>query len=188
AVALDRVTCNGGCRDGSRTRLLPEHRRGAGAYQATYNAARRQGQRALTPPRGRDATASRRPRRRCLRDGACRTVCAMQLDPPLPGYSRQARPFTSRAYPLTGSARRVHRLAVARRSHREGVRPSHILAALLLAMVVAAGTGLVVAATAVSSVITALSEDLPDPASLLTLRYPQPTIIYDRTGKIELGR
>ena len=112
----------------------------------------------------------------------------MQLDPPLPGYSRRARPFTSRAYPLTGSARRVHRLAVARRSHREGVRPSHILAALLVAMFVAAGTGLVVAATAVSSVITALSEDLPDPASLLTLRYPQPTIIYDRTGKIELGR
>ncbi|MBA2373038.1 MAG: transglycosylase domain-containing protein [Chloroflexi bacterium] len=33
-----------------------------------------------------------------------------------------------------------------------------------------------------------LSEDLPDPAGLTSLTFAQPTIVYDREGKVELGR
>ena len=50
---------------------------------------------------------------------------------------------------------------------------------LLLAGVAVVGT--------VASV-TALSEGLPDPTNLAALTFAQPTVVYDRTGKIQLGR
>jgi membrane peptidoglycan carboxypeptidase len=40
---------------------------------------------------------------------------------------------------------------------------------------------------AVTSFAT-LSRDLPDPKALATLSFEQPTIVYDRSGKVELGR
>src|SRR4051812_50060821 len=36
--------------------------------------------------------------------------------------------------------------------------------------------------------VAVLSQDLPDPATLGQLHFDQPTIIYDRTGEVELGR
>jgi membrane peptidoglycan carboxypeptidase len=48
---------------------------------------------------------------------------------------------------------------------------------------VAAATGGVALATVIS-----FTKDLPDPALLEDLSFAQPTIVYDRTGKIELGR
>jgi membrane peptidoglycan carboxypeptidase len=48
-------------------------------------------------------------------------------------------------------------------------------------------SGILAGATTVATV-NALSEDLPDPTQLEQLDFPQPTIIWDRTGKVELGR
>jgi membrane peptidoglycan carboxypeptidase len=36
--------------------------------------------------------------------------------------------------------------------------------------------------------VAVLSEGLPDPTNLGALTFSQPTIVYDRTGKIQLGR
>jgi membrane peptidoglycan carboxypeptidase len=54
-----------------------------------------------------------------------------------------------------------------------------IVGSLLLAGVAIVGT---VAAVAV------LSEGLPDPTNLGALTFSQPTVVYDRTGKVQLGR
>ncbi len=35
--------------------------------------------------------------------------------------------------------------------------------------------------------VTVLSDDLPDPSTLGSLTFSQPTIIYDRTGEVPLG-
>jgi membrane peptidoglycan carboxypeptidase len=45
-----------------------------------------------------------------------------------------------------------------------------------------------VAAMAGASVIGSLAEGLPDPAALTSLDFDQPTVVYDRTGKVELAR
>jgi membrane peptidoglycan carboxypeptidase len=45
-----------------------------------------------------------------------------------------------------------------------------------------------VAAMVGASVIGSLSTGLPDPTSLASLDFAQPTIVYDRTGKVELAR
>jgi len=54
-----------------------------------------------------------------------------------------------------------------------------IIGSLLLAGIAIVGT---VAAVAV------LSEGLPDPTNLGALTFAEPTVVYDRTGKIQLGR
>jgi membrane peptidoglycan carboxypeptidase len=40
----------------------------------------------------------------------------------------------------------------------------------------------------VAAAVTVLSQDLPDPSNLAALTFDQPTIVYDRTGQIQLGR
>jgi membrane peptidoglycan carboxypeptidase len=45
-----------------------------------------------------------------------------------------------------------------------------------------------VAAMVGASVIGSLTTGLPDPANLASLDFAQPTIVYDRTGKVELAR
>lgn len=49
---------------------------------------------------------------------------------------------------------------------------------------------LVVAVAVVTSIsaLGVLSADLPDPSELRSLTFAQPTIVYDRDGKVELGR
>jgi membrane peptidoglycan carboxypeptidase len=45
-----------------------------------------------------------------------------------------------------------------------------------------------VAAMVGASVVGSLTTGLPDPANLASLDFAQPTIVYDRTGKVELAR
>jgi membrane peptidoglycan carboxypeptidase len=54
-----------------------------------------------------------------------------------------------------------------------------LIGSLLLAGVAAVGT---------VAVVSALSQGLPDPSDLGALTFAQPTVVYDRTGKVELGR
>jgi penicillin-binding protein 1A len=61
------------------------------------------------------------------------------------------------------------------------------LAVALAAIVVVAATGGIALAVGVG-VIRAMANGLPDPAALDTLTFNQPTIIYDRTGTVELAR
>ena len=62
-----------------------------------------------------------------------------------------------------------------------------LLVAAILAVIALVAVGAVVAMAAVG-VVNAMAQGLPDPASLKTLTFDQPTIIYDRTGKVELAR
>ena len=61
-----------------------------------------------------------------------------------------------------------------------------VLTLLLLASMM--GVGLLAGGAAIGATIEALSAKLPDPALLADLTYAQPTIVYDRTGKVELAR
>ncbi|HEY8987422.1 MAG TPA: transglycosylase domain-containing protein, partial [Candidatus Limnocylindrales bacterium] len=67
-------------------------------------------------------------------------------------------------------------------------RVTTIVVSALLAVVI--GMSLLVGAAAVGTVavVGALSQDLPDPTSLGALTFAQPTVVYDRTGTIQLGR
>jgi membrane peptidoglycan carboxypeptidase len=112
----------------------------------------------------------------------------MDANPPLRGRLSRPRPRAAQGYEPIAHGRHLRRLAAARRERHHGGNVGRILGALTLALLVVAGSAMVVAGSAAMAVVGALSTDLPDPASLLTIRYPQPTIIYDRTGKIELGR
>jgi membrane peptidoglycan carboxypeptidase len=55
-------------------------------------------------------------------------------------------------------------------------------------VIVGVGTLVGFAGLAAVATVGALSEDLPDPAELHSLTFSQPTVVYDRTGKIELAR
>src|SRR5262245_11962262 len=79
------------------------------------------------------------------------------------GRPRPARP--------TGTGRLGNVLAVA--------LVTFLVSLLLLAGVVAVGA---------TATIAALSQGLPDPADLGALTFSQPSIVYDRTGSVELGR
>jgi membrane peptidoglycan carboxypeptidase len=67
-------------------------------------------------------------------------------------------------------------------------RVTTIIVSALVTFIV--GTGLLVGIAAVGTVATvgALSKDLPDPTNLGALTFAEPTVVYDRTGKIQLGR
>ena len=81
------------------------------------------------------------------------------------------------------------RRAAARARGRSGpslVLRGLVLVPLILLVVVVAGVG-ATGLVAVSS-IAALSQDLPDPQALSTLSFDEPTLVYDRTGKVQLAR
>src|SRR5215217_5864814 len=59
---------------------------------------------------------------------------------------------------------------------------------IMLAVVVAAAATGGIAVAVGAGVIKAMTNGLPDPAALESLTFNQPTIIYDRTGKVELAR
>src|SRR6266850_8408692 len=63
-----------------------------------------------------------------------------------------------------------------------------IAAVVLLGVTVGLASMGGVAAMVGASVIGSLSNGLPDPTSLASLDFAQPTIVYDRTGKVELAR
>jgi membrane peptidoglycan carboxypeptidase len=58
------------------------------------------------------------------------------------------------------------------------------IAVFALGLTSALGVG----ALATFGVVNALANGLPDPAALETLSFDQPTVVYDRTGKVELAR
>src|SRR5262245_34932518 len=61
--------------------------------------------------------------------------------------------------------------------------------AIALAIVLgASAAGIAMFGLAATATVAYLSEDLPDPSQLQTLTFAQPTIVYDRDGKVELGR
>src|SRR5207247_1335974 len=69
-----------------------------------------------------------------------------------------------------------------------GSKAARLLLSVLLAIVVGTvAAGSLVAMTAMS-VVNALAAGLPDPTDLNSLAFAQPTIIYDRTGTVELAR
>lgn len=74
-----------------------------------------------------------------------------------------------------------------RKPRRRGPVGQVLLAAFVIAVVGLGAFGAVVAIAGVG-VVNALAQGLPDPSTLTTLTYDQPTIIYDRTGTVELAR
>ena len=79
-----------------------------------------------------------------------------------------------------------------RASHRHHQRQRSRLGtfvAIALAVVLGAtAAGFAVVGLAATATVAYLSEDLPDPSQLESLTFAQPTILYDRDGKVELGR
>ena len=92
---------------------------------------------------------------------------------------------------LTAGRRAISLSAAPRRAPgddraRRWSSAASLLLPLLLLVVVVAGVG-ATGLVAVSS-IAALSQDLPDPQALSTLSFDEPTLVYDRTGKVQLAR
>lgn len=63
-----------------------------------------------------------------------------------------------------------------------------MVATLSLSLVVVVTGGVGLAGVVAVASITFLSADLPDPSALQTLTFSQPTVVYDRSGSVELGR
>ena len=63
-----------------------------------------------------------------------------------------------------------------------------VLAVVLIAGMVTVAGAVGAAALTTAAAVGALSEGLPDPSQLGQLTFDQPTVVYDRTGKVELGR
>ena len=59
---------------------------------------------------------------------------------------------------------------------------------MVIAGAIALAAVVLVGALVATTVVGALARGLPDPADLEGLTFAQPTVIYDRTGKIELAR
>src|SRR5262245_25292576 len=75
----------------------------------------------------------------------------------------------------------------ARRPTRGG-RLFSILAGGLAIATVSLGLIAIVGVIAISATIGVLSMGLPNPDELQSLTFAQPTVVYDRSGKVELGR
>jgi len=104
---------------------------------------------------------------------------------------------------MTGSARRLgSRASVTRSSRLHAIlsvrrvarrkpagRPiGRILIVVALVALLGVGTAGGLGVGLAASVIGSLAQGLPDPTTLDTLTFSQPTIVYDRTGTIELAR
>ncbi len=104
---------------------------------------------------------------------------------------------------MTGSARRLGSRASVRRTSRlhavlsarrvarrkPAGRPiGRILIVVVLVALLGVGTAGGLGVGLAASVIGSLAAGLPDPTNLDSLTFSQPTIVYDRTGTIELAR
>ena len=67
-------------------------------------------------------------------------------------------------------------------------RVTRIVIGLLTTILVGSIALVGVAAVGTLATVAALSQGLPDPTNLSALTFSQPTTVYDRTGKIQLGR
>lgn len=100
------------------------------------------------------------------------------------------RPLPGRRAPWRLSARTRAALAILDLEQHRPTRPPFGRIALVAFLVVvlavtSIGGGLVLLG---ASVIGSLARGLPDPANLSSLDFAQPTIVYDRTGTVELAR
>lgn len=101
--------------------------------------------------------------------------------------SRRYRP--SRPTHLSPAAKRAALTHYYRRSTGSGSSVLGTVVSLALVGLLALFlTGSVVLGAAAVTVVHGLEADLPDPARLEQLDFAQPTIIYDRTGTVELAR
>lgn len=102
---------------------------------------------------------------------------------------RRIRPTRGR----TGSDSLASRVALARALSRPAPKRTGGMVPLFLGMVVLgiavvfAGGGVVAGGTA-SATLAALAADLPEVSRFEQLRFAQPTVVYDRTGTVELAR
>jgi len=80
----------------------------------------------------------------------------------------------------------IHRRARPRKRGGSRIIPILLTLSLALVLFVAGTVGAMGFATVAA--VSALSEDLPDPAALGELTFSQPTVVYDKSGDIELGR
>ena len=70
-------------------------------------------------------------------------------------------------------------------TRRRGIGPAATMGLVLFAAFVVAG---IVGAGAALATYASVSADLPDPTALEKIELPEQSIVYDRTGKIELAR
>ena len=124
--------------------------------------------------------------RRSLRGGRPTPGPIDPLPGARPGPLRAGRSVAGRRMGL--AARRA-----ATRRGRGGDRPGRSRLPLILVATLAmflVGSLLLAGVAVVGTVaaVTVLSDGLPDPTNLGALTFAQPTIVYDRTGKIQLGR
>ena len=96
--------------------------------------------------------------------------------------ARRMGPSWTRSAALAIEHRRVSRNAS--RGSPVGTRILILLLLIPVIAIVVLGGTFGLAATAAVAV---LSADLPDPSTLNTLTYAQPTVVYDRTGQVQLG-
>jgi membrane peptidoglycan carboxypeptidase len=99
--------------------------------------------------------------------------------------------------PRSAGARVRHnatRIVALRHAERAAARPaarSHwarLVGAILVGIGSVTVVAVIMAGVLVSSAVTVLSVGLPDPSGLEALTFAEPTVVYDRTGKVELGR
>jgi membrane peptidoglycan carboxypeptidase len=70
---------------------------------------------------------------------------------------------------------------------RKGSRTTQLLVGILSVFLVGTLAMAGIAAVGTAAAVAALSQGLPDPTNLAALTFSQPTIVYDRTGKVQLG-
>ncbi len=87
---------------------------------------------------------------------------------------------------MRGGALRRRPLSARRRRGRSHWLALGVALASLIVLVIVASAG--IAGVAGVTTVAVLSQGLPDPAQFETLSFDQPTVVYDRTGTIELGR
>ena len=109
--------------------------------------------------------------------------------------SGRPRPATRRAavrlaagYAGHGVAHRRAEIGRDRPVRRGSSRVTAVIVAALATFLIGSLLLAGVAAVGTVAVVSALSQGLPDPTNLGALTFAQPTIVYDRTGKVELGR
>ncbi|MGI8703816.1 MAG: transglycosylase domain-containing protein [Candidatus Limnocylindrales bacterium] len=103
-----------------------------------------------------------------------------------------ARPRTTdrvaRINPTLRRAALMRAAAAGRNGKQSSSRMPLVFAILGLAIVTVLTTAGAVVGGATVTTISLLESDLPDPTQLERLNFPEPTVIYDRTGTTELAR
>lgn len=90
--------------------------------------------------------------------------------------------------------RNATRIVALRHASRAAARPTgrsrmpRILGAILVGVGLTTIMAVGVAAITITTTVGVLSVGLPDPSQLEALSFSEPTVVYDRTGTVELGR